>query len=486
MTTSQATGAELVVSLEPEFSLPEGLVLEQHYLGCLSQASYLIADPATGRAIVVDPRRDVDVYLDRAAELGLTIQTVVLTHVHADFVPGHAELQQATGAQVAMSELAPVDFPVRRLRDGERLTLGNPMTGVAVEVIATPGHTPESVTLAVYAHGSDTSPAAILTGDTLFLGDVGRPDLLGAAGSTAEDMARQLYRSLHTRLLPLPDDVLVYPGHGAGSACGKALSTATVSTLGEQRRENYALGPMSEDAFVAAVTEGLSEPPGYFAAEVALNRAGHTPVTLTPPAELDLAGALAAAQGGALLLDVRDAQDFAAAHLAAAVNVGLSGRFAEFAAAVHTPGQDVVLTGGAADAAEAKLRLARVGIDTVTGVLTDPAHALAAHPELAVASSRLTAAEARQRLSDDPMVQVVDVRGPGEHEHGALPGAVNLPLPRLLGQLDQLDQLDRTRPVLVHCAGGYRSSAAASLLASHGFVDVSDLLGGYGAWTDAT
>lgn len=454
------------------------MILEQYYLSCLSQASYLVADEASRRAVVVDPRRDVDEYLDTARERGLTIELVVLTHVHADFVPGHTELAERTGAQVAMSELAPVDFPIRPLHDGERISLGDPSAGVVLEVLATPGHTPESITLAVYERACDESPAAVLTGDTLFLGDVGRPDLLGAAGRTADQMARELYRSLRTKIAPLPDAVQVYPGHGAGSACGKALSAQTVSTLGEQRAANYALAPMAEDDFVAAITEGLGEPPEYFEREVALNKAGHP--SFDPEAALpDVSApdAVARQEAGSLLLDVRDAQSFAAGHLRGAVNVGLSGRFAEYAAAVHAPEQPVVLVGTAAEVAEARMRLARVGIDAVTGAVR--LDEMAAHPELTRTQSRLTAHDAAQRISAVPGLQVVDVRGPGEHAGGALPGAVNLPLTRLRTLLADLDP---ARPVLVHCAGGYRSIAAASLLRAGGFTDVSDLLGGWSGW----
>jgi glyoxylase-like metal-dependent hydrolase (beta-lactamase superfamily II)/rhodanese-related sulfurtransferase len=455
------------------------MILEQFYLACLSQASYLIADEASRRAVVVDPRRDVEQYLVAAGERGLAIELVVLTHVHADFVPGHSELAERTGATIAMSEHAPVDFPIRGLRDGEVISLGDAGTGVSIEVLATPGHTPESISLAVREHGRDQAPVALLTGDTLFLGDVGRPDLLGAAGRTPEEMARDLYRSLREKILPLPDAVKIYPGHGAGSACGKALSSATVSSLGEQRASNYALAPMTEDTFVAAVTEGLGEPPAYFAQEVAVNKAGHPsfdPSVAVP--ELDADEAIAHRRGGALLLDVRDDQMFAAGHLSGAVNVGLSGRFAEFAAATHAPDQPVVLAGSASEVSEARLRLARVGIDTVVGTFTD-LHALISRPELASTQSRLTSRQAKQVVGRVEGLQVVDVRGPGEFAGGALPGAVNLPLPRLLSSMSRLDP---TRPVLVNCAGGYRSIAAASLLRAHGFADVSDLLGGWNAW----
>ncbi|MGQ0482503.1 MAG: MBL fold metallo-hydrolase [Pseudonocardia sp.] len=455
------------------------MILEQFYLSCLSQASYLIADEESRRAVVVDPRRDVEEYLVAAGERGLRIELVVLTHVHADFVPGHSELAERTGAAIAMSEHAPVDFEVRGLRDGEVITLGDPETGVSIQVLATPGHTPESVTLAVREHAADDAPSALLTGDTLFLGDVGRPDLLGAAGRTPEEMARELYRSLREKILPLPDAVKIYPGHGAGSACGKALSSATVSTLGEQRTGNYALADMTEDAFVAAVTEGLGEPPAYFAQEVALNRAGHSsfdPSVEVP--ELSAEEATGRQRDGALLLDVRDDQSFAAGHLNGAVNVGLSGRFAEFAAAARAPEQPVVLVGSPAEATEARLRLARVGIDTVVGTFTR-LHALSVHPELTSTQSRLTARQAADVVQNVEGLQVVDVRGPGEFSGGALPGAVNLPLPRLR---ESMAQLDPSRPVLVNCAGGYRSIAAASMLRANGFADVSDLLGGWNAW----
>jgi glyoxylase-like metal-dependent hydrolase (beta-lactamase superfamily II)/rhodanese-related sulfurtransferase len=460
----------------------DAVILEQFYLGCLSQASYLVADDRTGRAAVVDPRRDVEPYLVAAGERGLRIELVLLTHVHADFVPGHTELAERTGAAIAMSELAPVDFPFRGLSDGETIRLGE----VSLQVLATPGHTPESITLAVRERAGDVDPVALLTGDTLFLGDVGRPDLLGAAGRTAEQMARELYRSLRTKILPLPDAVSVYPGHGAGSSCGKALSSATVSTLGEQRVSNYALAPMSEDEFVAVVTEGLGDPPAYFADEVAVNRAGHRSFDPSVPLrELSAAEAVAPATGDdihrPLLLDVRDDQAFAAGHLRGAVNVGLSGRFAEYAAAVRAPGRPVLLVGTPADVAEARVRLARVGVDTILGAVTH----LPTGPDtdgLMQPAARVDAAEAARRIAAEPGLQVLDVRTPAEFAEGALPGAVNRPLAQLRTQLDRIDP---DRPVLVHCAGGYRSSAAASLLRAHGCREVTDLLGGWAAWRAA-
>jgi glyoxylase-like metal-dependent hydrolase (beta-lactamase superfamily II)/rhodanese-related sulfurtransferase len=458
------------------------MILDQYYLSCLSQASYLVADPVSKRAAVIDPRRDVQDYLDDAAKQGLTIELVLLTHVHADFIPGHTELAERTGAEIGMSELAPVQFPVRKLHDGERIALGDPQTGVTLEILATPGHTPDSITVAVYQRGSDAAPHAILTGDTLFLGDVGRPDLVGAAGHSADEMARQLYQSLRTKILPLPDEVLVYPGHGAGSACGKALSTETVSTLGDQRRNNYALADMSEDEFVGVVTDGLSAPPAYFLQEVTLNKAGHLPFDPDLPLQrIDAVTAVRRQKNGYLLLDVRDDQSFSAGHLRGAVNVGLSGRFAEYAAAMHAPEQPVILFGDEEECAEARVRLARVGIDQVTAQVSDLGE-LERHADLVVASSRLTAAQAAERLATDPDIQVVDVRGPGEHAGGAMPGAANICVTRLRTRMQELDP---AKPVVLHCAGGYRSIAASSLLEANGFVDVSDVLGGYAAWEAA-
>ena len=455
------------------------MILEQLYLGCLSQASYLIADEASGRAVVVDPRRDIAEYLAMARERDVHIELIVLSHVHADFIPGHTELAEATGAVIAMGEASPVSFPIRRLGDGERVALGDPCTGVTVDVLSTPGHTPESITLAVYQHGDDAAPVALLTGDTLFLGDVGRPDLIGSGGRTAQAMARDLYRSLHTKILTFPDAVLIYPGHGAGSACGKALSTATVATLGDQRAGNYALAPMSEGQFVAAVTDGLAEPPAYFQDDVDLNRRGHLsfdPERRVPGVPAATAVRLAAE--GTLLLDGRDAEAFAAGHLRGAVNVGLSGRFAEYAAAVHSPGQPVILFGEPTQATEALVRLARVGIDTVVGAVTEP-QILVDAPGLVATTTRLDPCQAAGNIQTVDGLQVVDVRGPGEFALGTLPGAVNLPLPRLRTMVASLDP---RRPVLVTCAGGYRSMAAASLLQSVGFDDVCDLRGGWEAW----
>ena len=457
------------------------MLFTQYYLDCLSQASYLVGDQTSGRAVVVDPRRDIDQYLDDARAAGLTIEHVIETHFHADFLSGHLELASSTGADICYGPGAEAAFPIRNLEDGERISLGE----VELEVRSTPGHTPESICVVVYEHGGDDVPYGVLTGDTLFIGDVGRPDLLSSQGVTAEDMARHLHRSLHAKLLTLPDPTRVFPGHGAGSACGKNLSTETQSTIGDQRRTNHALAPMSEDDFVVAVTEGLSVPPPYFSFDARRNREAHPLLAeLEPPAALSLDEVLALQQRGAVILDTSSPGDFAQVHLRGSLNVGLEGRFSEYAGDVLPgPEQEIVLVGAPGTALEGRVRLARIGFDNVVGYLSDAMGAFLRRPEVTERSSRLTAEDlVRRQLEVDDLV-LVDVRNPGEVALGAIAGAWPIPLPRLRTALDTLDPC---RPTVVYCAGGYRSSIASSLLSSAGFTDVSDLLGGYGAWVAAT
>jgi hydroxyacylglutathione hydrolase len=455
------------------------MFFRQYDLACLSLYSYVIGDSTTGRAVVVDPQRDIGEYLADAAAHDLRIERVVETHFHADFLSGHLELAEATGAVVSYGDVAEPDFPIDPLADGQVLSLGE----VTLEIRHTPGHTPESISVVVRRHPDD-EPWAVLTGDTLFIGDVGRPDLLTSVGRTADSLARDLHRSLQTKLLTLPDATLVFPAHGAGSACGKHLSSAASSTIGEQRTTNYALAPMTDDQFVEAVTEGQSVAPLYFAFAANANRRDHALLDdHEAPAAVDLDGALALARTGAALIDTRSPESYASGHLRGSVNVGLDGRFAEYAGDVVRPGQQVVLLGDTGRGTEAKVRLARIGFDAVAGAVDDVERALADRPELAVPARRLPAREVAGWLADDPEVQVVDVRSPGEvADAGTLPGARLIPLPQLL---DHLDELDPAAPTVVYCAGGYRSSIAASSLRAHGFATVADLIGGYGAWAAA-
>jgi glyoxylase-like metal-dependent hydrolase (beta-lactamase superfamily II)/rhodanese-related sulfurtransferase len=457
------------------------MILTQHYLGCLSHASYLVGDETTGRAVVIDPRRDVDIYLEEAKAEGLTVERVIETHIHADFVGGHLELAARTGAVISYGAGADVDFPVEPLLDGQRLSLGE----VTLEILATPGHTPESICIVVYEHPGDEVPFGVLTGDTLFVGDVGRPDLLASGGSdlSADVLARRLYHSLHDKLLPLPDETRVFPAHGAGSSCGKHLSNETSSTLGEQRRTNYALRPMDEDTFVGVVLEDQPARPQYFEFDAQRNRELHALLDNSPPRLLGTDEVLALAEAGAVLVDSREIADFAAGHLRGAVNIALQGRFAEWAGDVLSPSRELVLVGDPASALETKVRLARVGLDRVVGQLDAPTAVLAERPELHETSSRLTVdqlAEVQARGPDD--IQLVDVRNPSETVQGTITGAHGIPLATLTGSLAALD---RTAPVVLYCASGSRSHVAASVLREAGFKDVSDLLGGYAAWEAA-
>jgi glyoxylase-like metal-dependent hydrolase (beta-lactamase superfamily II)/rhodanese-related sulfurtransferase len=454
------------------------MFFRQYQLGCLSLFSYLIGDESTGRAVVVDPQRDVSQYLADADAHGLRIERVIETHFHADFLSGHLELAAVTGATISFGEGAQADFPVEPLIDGTRLELGE----VVLEIRATPGHTPESISVVVFEH-PDAEPWGVLTGDALFIGDVGRPDLLASAGWTPEQLARRLYRSLHDKLLTLPDSTRVYPAHGAGSACGKSMSDAVVSTIGEQRSTNYALAPMSEDAFVDALIQGQSVAPLYFRFAADANRRGHALLDDQEPlAMLSLAEVEAARREGAVLIDGRIPEVFASGHIHGSINVSLDGRFAEYAGDVARPGQPIVLVADAGREREAKVRLARIGFDDVRGALVDVEAVLAAHPEFAATAHRFPARELASWLDDEPEVQVVDVRNPAELDAGVIPGARSMPLPTVL---ERLGELDPGRPIVVYCAGGYRSSVAGSLLRAHGFERVADVLGGFDSWLAA-
>lgn len=452
----------------------------QYYLECLSHASYLIGDETTGRAVVVDPQRDVSEYLADAKELGMTIELVIETHFHADFISGHLELAEATGAKIVYSSVAQPEFEYMGVADGERYSLGD----VQLQFLHTPGHTPESMSIVIYEHADDTVPYGVLTGDTLFIGDVGRPDLLGSIGFTKEQLADKLYDSLHNKLMTLPDSTRVYPAHGAGSACGKNLSTELWSTMGEQRKTNYALRATDKAKFVELVTEGQPPAPGYFVYNAILNRKGRELLdeSQMPPA-MSYDEVRDAVKRGAVLVDGRAPEEFALGHLKGAVNIGLEGRYAEFAGSVVKPEDDIILVTDPERELEGKNRLGRIGFDRVIGYLKDPFAVMFANRDDVEVASRLTTSALGERIADVPELQLVDVRNPGEAEAGMIADAVNIPV----GQLpDRLAELDRHRPTVVYCAGGYRSSMAASLLRKNGFDDVSDLLGGYNAWDEAT
>jgi hydroxyacylglutathione hydrolase len=456
------------------------MIFEQHYLDCLSQASYFIADPSSGRAVVVDPRRDISPYLESAAEHDLTIELVLETHFHADFLSGHLELADATGATIAYGSVAETEFESRKLIDQERISLGE----VELVILHTPGHTPESISIVVYEHAGDEVPYGVLTGDALFIGDVGRPDLLSSKGVTAADLASDLYDSLHGQLMTLPDATRVYPAHGAGSACGKNLSTDTWSTIGEQRKSNYAVAPMSKEDFITAVTDGLTAPPAYFSFDANLNREVHPILDeATPPSPLSIDDVVRHQRTGAVVLDTRDPNEFAVGHLIGSVNIGLGGRYAEFAGGVIQPGAPIVVVTEPGLELEAKNRLARIGFDNIVGHLAEPLRTFHENPGEVAHSRRLDVDQLNAALAAGDDVQLVDVRQPGETANGIIDGATEIPLTRLN---ERLASLNASKPTVVYCAGGFRSSIAASRMVAAGFTDVADLLGGYGAWEATT
>jgi hydroxyacylglutathione hydrolase len=458
------------------------MLLQQYYLACLSQASYLIGDESTRTAVIVDPRRDVELYLQEAAKRGLTIRHVFLTHFHADFVSGHLELVERTGCTLHLGAKARAEYPFEPAHDGDRLTLGR----VTIEVLETPGHTPESISLAIHDLDSPTpGPAALLTGDALFIGDVGRPDLLVSKGLTAEQLAGMLYDTLREKILPLPDATLIYPAHGAGSACGKSLSKETFATLGQQRRANWALQSMPRADFVRELTSANTLPPAYFHWDAEYNRLERPTldeVLASGLEELGLDDVLERQAAGAIVLDVRDPDDYAAGHLTGSINVGLDGRFASWVGTVVPRDAELIVLAPPGREQEALTRLARIGFDSVAGCLRGGPTALATRPDRVSAHRRIAAADLARELAGSAPPLVVDVRAAGEWQAGHLERAMHVSLDTLEAQLAGIP---RGRPVVVQCQGGYRSSIAASLLERHGRPVSGDLIGGYAAWTAA-
>jgi len=454
------------------------MILKQYYLGCLSHASYLIADETTKVAAIVDPQRDVGQYLRDAEAGGYAIRYVFLTHFHADFLAGHIELRNRAGAQIVMGARAQAEFDFRAVHEGESIKLGT----VRIQVLETPGHTPEGISLMVFDQAqSDTEPRAVLTGDTLFIGDVGRPDLLASIGVTADELAEMLYRSLE-KLRALPDATLVYPAHGAGSMCGKSLSKETVSTIGEQRQFNYALQPMSLDEFKRLVTADQPEAPDYFVYDAIKNRQERADLDQTlreSLRSLTLDDVLRRKNQGAQLVDVREAIDFEGAHLAGAINIGLQGKYATWCGSMLSHEQPIVVIAESGHEEEAVMRLGRIGFDNVAGYLREGMGALEPHPELWQSVSRVTAAAVAERLSDAKAPWVLDVRSEKEWQAGHIEGSHNIPLTHLR---ERIGEVPEDRPVIVHCEGGYRSAIAASLLTAAGRENVSDLVGGIKAW----
>ena len=456
------------------------MILKQYYLGCLAHASYLVADETTRVAAIVDPQRDIDQYVQDAEDQSLEIRYVFLTHFHADFVSGHLELVERIGATIHLGAQAEAEYAFEPVGDGAQIDLG---PDVRLRILETPGHTPESISILVYDRSATVEPAAVFTGDTLFIGDVGRPDLGASIGWSADALARLLYDSVHDKLLPLPDDTIVYPGHGAGSMCGKQLSKETTSTIGIQRQYNYALQPMSREAFISLVTADQLEMPAYFSHDAMLNRQKRQTLdtmlerTLRP---LGLDTVLELQRSGAQVLDVREPADYAGAHLCGSINIPLDGKYATWAGTLLDVDTDVVLVADRGGEEEAAMRLGRIGLDRVSGFLDRGMEAVGARTDPLCRTKRIAAATLAELMANSPVV-VVDVRTEEEWQAQRIEGSLNMPLRHLM---DTLSDVPEGR-VVVHCAGGYRSSVAASLLAQHGRTDVLDLVGGIAAWNAA-
>jgi glyoxylase-like metal-dependent hydrolase (beta-lactamase superfamily II)/rhodanese-related sulfurtransferase len=475
------------------------MFFKQFYLACLAHASYLIG--SGGEAAVVDPQRDVDQYIAGAEAQGLKIKYVIETHLHADFVSGHRELAERTGAEIVIGAKAGATFPHRGVSDGDEITIGD----VVLRIMETPGHTPESICVLVTETSAEEggkgngeggmessrsagapSPQKILTGDTLFIGDVGRPDLAGGKGYTPQMMAAMMYDTLHEKLLKLPDEVEVYPAHGAGSMCGRSISKETTSTIGEQKKTNYALQPMTKDDFVKMMTAELPEAPDYFPKDAEINRGGAQSLSeVSRPAALSPQAINELATQGHLILDVRPAYEFSAGHVPGSLNIGLGGQLASWAGTLIPMGTRIVIVAAADDQVdEAVMRLARVGIETVVGYLGGGINAWRQAGLGMGHITQISVNDLHSLIEKDSELQIVDVRRAPEYAGGHVPHAVHAPLSTLQSTVSSLP-LDRSKPTAVICAGGYRSSAASSILKEQGFKKLLDVKGGTGAWVEA-
>jgi hydroxyacylglutathione hydrolase len=455
----------------------EPVLIQQFFLGCLAHASYIVA--SEGVAAVIDPQRDVDLYLDFAREKSLSIEHIIETHLHADFVSGHHELAERTGARIYVGEDAHATFLHTAIKDGDTLQFGN----ARFDFLHTPGHTIEGVCAVLTDLASPAAPRAVFTGDTLFVGDVGRPDL--SADHTPQQLAALLYQSLHEKLLKLPDDTEIFPAHGAGSLCGRQMGAERSSTIGKQRRTNYALLARSEEEFIHLLTDSLPPRPEYFGRDVELNRTGASSINqLPPPVPLHAPEVLRLQSEGAIVLDTRPAMEFAVAHVPGSVHIALSGQYASWAARILGLDRRIILVGEDADQLrESQLRLARVGIEHVDAYLEggitgwiQSGYELDYIPQVSVQEL----AELQEKEKDH--LAILDVREPGEVETGAFEGSIRIPLGQLAGRTAELDP---TKLIVVHCKGGYRSSIATSILRRAGLEEIADLTGGFDAWKSA-
>ena len=471
----------------------EAISIEQFFLGCLAHASYLIS--SNGIAAVIDPQRDVDIYIDTAREQGLKIEHIIETHLHADFVSGHHELADRTGARIYIGAASGATFPHVPVRDGDSLQFGK----CRFDFLETPGHTVESICAVLTDLTQPSRPRAVFTGDTLFVGDVGRPDL--SVEHTPQELAALLYKSLHEKLLTLPDETEIFPAHGAGSLCGRQVGTERSSTIGKERRFNYALQARTPEEFVHLLTDSLPPRPEYFGRDVELNRQGAAALDQLPPLSPLKAGEVLRLQSeDAVVLDTRPSVQFAVGHVPGSLHISLSGQFASWAARILGLDKRIILVSEDPDhLRESQLRLARVGIEHVDGYLENgiagwieaglgleytPGLRLEHIPRLELDHiPQISPKEFTKLLeSDKEKIVVLDVREPGEVAAGAIENSIRIPL----GQLSaRTGELDPGRLIVVHCKGGYRSAIATSILRRAGFRDIADLTGGFDAWEAA-
>ncbi len=443
---------------------------KQFYLGCLSHASYYLG--SENEAVIIDPQRDIQQYLDEAESNGQSIKYIIETHSHADFVSGHIELSEKTGAEIIYGEKAETEFPTYKVKDGAEITIGK----IKLKFIETPGHTPEGITIIAENTEDASGPLKMFTGDTLFIGDVGRPDLVGSKGFSAEEMAGFMYDSLHDKILQFPDQTEVYPAHGAGSLCGKHMSNERSSTIGEQRVSNYALKDMPKERFVEMMANDLAEAPAYFSKSAEKNLKG--------PGSLDKLGAVKKVVAeevklfDGVILDVRSADKFGEKHIPNSLNIGLGGQFAPWAGTLIEIGTPMIVIAATREQIdEAVIRLARVGHETVEGAMVIDEYDLETRK-----TEQVSVEEMNKRLNSGKDLQFVDVRREAEYLSGHARNAKNLTLSELR---DITADLDKEMPTYVICQGGYRSSAGTSILEKIGFTDLHNVSGGTGAWIDA-
>ena len=454
------------------------MYFRQFYLGCLAHASYLIG--SGNEAAVIDPQRDIDIYIKEADSHHLAIKHVIETHCHADFVSGHHELAARTGAKIYFGARAEAKFPFVPVHDGDEIVMSDAM----LRFLETPGHTPESISILLFDRQKSLAvPDAVFTGDTMFIGDVGRPDLLGSR-MPATELARLLFHSLREKLLALPDEVKVYPAHGAGSMCGRNISSETSSTIGEQRRFNYALQPMPEEAFIKMMTTDLPEAPSYFSRDAQINLQGPglleefpEPIAFSPEAVQKMQ------RGGHLVLDTRPSAQYGAGHIPGSLNIGLNGQFASWAGTLIKPDIPLLLVAEDPEQVrESRTRLARVGLEKVSGYLSNGLLAWHQAGLPLTKIEQIPVEELQHRISEKSIDLLLDVRRPAEWESGHIGVAVSMPLNHLM---ESALSLNRDARIAALCAGGYRSSIATSLLEQLGFRNISNVIGGMTAWNNA-